>query len=335
MKQQPIRIRPEYARLVKLVRSGLPFRVLCDRLDLSPKKAEALIKGARRAGYAIDWAHDTISIRLPQPKQGVQHVPIPPAKGQRQGVLVVSDLHLGSLYALKEQIRDCISWGYDRLRALGDENPVCLIPGDCTDGCYRHGRFEVSSASLEGQTAELRECLPQKPGLTYHATSGNHDDTWADEVGIDPCAFYAQDFRAHGRQDFFGYGRRGAFIDVRGVVFHLFHPRGPNPYAKSYELQKVIEGYMPGQKPDVLLAGHRHFFSYIIERGVHGIACPTFQMGSRTNGSAFSRSLKGQAHIGGLVLSWKRTSHGTLRDVDLSVRSYYIGEKTRRLQRAA
>ena len=94
-------------------------------------------------------------------------------------------------------------------------------------------------------------------------------------------------------------------------------------YARSYAVQKQIEKYSSGEKPAILLVGHWHTFVYCMERGVHGIACPTFQGG----GSAFSKSLGGAPSIGGLVLSWELTEHGTMRGFNLEYRAYFEREK--------
>jgi hypothetical protein len=152
--------------------------------------------------------------------------------------------------------------------------------------------------------------------------SGNHDETFTSESGIDAGEFIESYFRKRGREDFKFYGNRGAFLKIRGAVVHLWHPRSGGAYAVSYPLQKKIEGYA-ALKPQVLLAGHWHRFCRIEERNVHALACPTFQAGR----SAFSKSLTGAPAIGGLILSWTVTRDGTLRDFSDEKRSYFEVER--------
>jgi len=91
----------------------------------------------------------------------------------------------------------------------------------------------------------------------------------------------------------------------------------------SYHLQKLVHLYASGEKPNISLAGHWHMFNYCVERGVHLLACPTFQGG----GSAYGKSLGGAPEIGGLILEWAVTEHGTIRSFKVERRSYFESEK--------
>ncbi len=190
------------------------------------------------------------------------------------------------------------------------------------DGQYRHGIFEVSHTGLEDQTRDLFETLPQLPGLTYHGITGNHDFTFTEACGVEVGHFITNYFRDRGRTDFKFYGNRSAFLKIRGVLLHLWHPRSGVSYARSYGIQKQIEKYS-SIKPQIMLAGHWHVHCTVFERGIHALACPTFQGG----GSAFSKSLGGAPAIGGMILSWDLTTHGTIRNFGHQYRAYFEVEK--------
>ena len=292
------------------------FAELCDRLDMSPSKTKSLIEEAKSLGISVRVEHNHVGIQMPVPDDRIREIGVAPVKGVRQKVAVISDTHLGSKYCLREQLKEFIHYAYSQgIREI-------LHPGDVVDGDYRHGKFEMSHMGLDDQAQDLFDTLPHLPGLTYHGITGNHDATFTDQSGVDVGHFISNYFRERGRNDFQFYGNRGAFIKVRGAVVHLWHPRSGVSYARSYALQKHIEKYSSGEKPQILLAGHWHVFCHVYERGVHAVACPTFQGG----GSAFGKSLGGAPAIGGLILSWDLTEDGTMRAFCLEKRSYFEKE---------
>jgi predicted phosphodiesterase len=317
---QPSPLLAEFIRIAK--KGPINFHNLCDKLDLPPSKAQKVIDDALKLGVKVHVEHNHVGIRFPEPDDRLQSIGVPPVVGERQKVAVISDTHLGSKYCLREQLKEFIHYAYSQgVREI-------LHPGDVIDGCYRHGMWEVSHSGLDEQARDLFETLPQLPGLHYHAITGNHDFTFTEQVGVDVGQYLSNYFEERGRKDLHFYGNRGAFLKIRGAVVHLWHPRSGVSYARSYAIQKHIEKYSSGEKPNILLCGHWHVFCYVEERAVHGIACPTFQGG----GSAFSKSLGGAPAIGGLILSWDLTSDGTLRSFNLEKRSYFEVEKPRMIE---
>lgn len=298
--------------LLVMARKGpVNFHTLCDKLDLSPAKVLRLIETAKEGGVEVHIEHNHVGVRPDEER--VVSIGVPPTVGQRQRIAVISDTHLGSKYCLREQLIEFIHYAYSQgVREI-------LHPGDVLDGCYRHGIFEVSHTGIDSQAQDLFEVLPQLPGLTYHAITGNHDYTFTELIGVDVGQYLMNYFAMRGRKDLHFHGNRGAFLRLRGAMIHLWHPKKNPGYAKSYSLQKQVEKYASGEKPNLLFTGHWHLFCYVQERGVHAFACPTFQGG----GSAFSKSLGGAPAIGGLIVSWEATQDGTLRAVTLEKRDYY------------
>ncbi len=170
---------------------------LAEDLDISIGEVKNLVCEAQEAGYRIAIAHGMVgavpeTVKTAKPTQ-IGGVAQP---GDRYSVGVISDLHYGSIYCRKDFLRDFVQSCYDQgIRTI-------LCPGDVNEGCYRHAMFELSSSGIEAQTAELfhpETGLPELPGLGYHMISGNHDDTFADKVGIDPGHYYVDYFRRRGR----------------------------------------------------------------------------------------------------------------------------------------
>jgi hypothetical protein len=299
----------------------IPFAELCDRLDVSPKRARELIAKAQAAGVRVALSHDHVGLEQPEPTLAEQDTGIPPVIGEVQRVGVISDTHLGSKYCLRAQLIDFVNWAYhDRgVREI-------LHPGDALDGAYKkNGQlWECSHYGLDAQCQDLFETLPHLPGLTYHAITGNHEETFFHDTGQD-VGHSIERYFAHPpngqtpRNDLKFYGNRGAFINIRGIRVHLWHPRSGKSYARTYHLQRLATMYAGGEKPHLTLAGHWHVSAYCVERGIHMIACPTFQGG----GSAFGKSLGGAPEIGGLVLGWELTEHGTIRNFSYERRAYF------------
>jgi hypothetical protein len=300
-------------KLVATVRRGpVGMEELCDKLNLSPARTKSLLKEAAKAGVNVQIEHGHIGIRATVPDDRVKKIGVAPAVGDRQRVAVISDLHLGSKYCLRDQLREFVQYAYDS----GIRDVLC--PGDLLDGIYRHGIFELTHTGLDSQTQDLFEVLPKLPGLSYHCITGNHDFTFAEKNGISVGKFMASYFKERGREDLHFYGDRGAFLKLGGAVIHLWHPKSGCGYAKSYQIQNQINKYT-AIKPQILLVGHWHIYCHVYERGVHGIACPTFQGG----GSAFGKSLGGSPAIGGLVLSWQVTAGNTIRHFSIEKTSYF------------
>jgi hypothetical protein len=80
------------------------------------------------------------------------------------------------------------------------------------------------------------------------------------------------------------------------TTVRLVHPGGGTAYALSYSVQKIVESYVGGEKPQVLLCGHYHKAEYSYVRGVHCV-----QVGCTQDQTPFMRKKKLQAHLGGWI----------------------------------
>jgi len=308
--------------LRKALRKGpKSFSELCDALDRSPKGTRAIIVAARDANIEVKIHDEIVGIEMPSTTTAtVEESGIAPTVGETQRIAVISDTHFGSRYCMRPQIQDFVEYAYSQ----GVKH--VLHPGDLLDGCYNHGKFELTHFGLEDQARDAAESLPWHKDLSYHAITGNHDETfWADS-GVNVGRSIEAEFREHGREDIKFYGDRGAYLDILGVVIEMWHPRGGGAYARSYRLQKHIEGYT-GIKPQIVLTGHFHQYCHVFERGVQGLLCPTFQ----GSGSKFSRSLGGSQAHGGLILEWDLTEHNTIRNFAIKPRYYYEKERPVRI----
>lgn len=61
----------------------------------------------------------------------------------------------------------------------------------------------------------------------------------------------------------------------RNITMKLFHPNDGTAYAISYKMQKAMEAFTGGEKPNILLQGHYHKALYMFNRNIHGLDCGT------------------------------------------------------------
>lgn len=315
------------SRLVSLAKGGKTLEEICNAMDLPPRRVKALVEIAQSQGSSLDIQGPVIGFRPSGPVK-TSKVLIP--AGEAQSFMVASDIHIGSNHFLKDQFLDFIHRGYEKGIRL------CLVPGDILDGCYRHSRWEESHHGFDAQSRYAAEVMPRLPGLTYVGITGNHDETFETDAGLSVVNALPQVFRDAGRQDFSLVGARGGYLHLvspgnkRGAFVELWHPGKGCAYALSYKLQKHIENYAVGQKPDMVFAGHWHQQCYFTQRGVHAFSSGTWHGGQ----SAFGRMLGGAPSIGGWFVDYRQTEDGTLREVSPTWNAYYERESPRAVQLA-
>jgi hypothetical protein len=298
---------------------------LCDALDVSPSRARAMVERAREQGYRVDLDGDHVGVRPIAPMRGERSVPMP--AGAEQAYAVISDIHFGSRQHRNDFLCDFLQNAYDK----GIRTVLC--PGDILDGVYEHSVWEQDARGFKEQVAAAIRQMPRFPGMVVHGILGNHDTTFARKSGMDVGASMMQAFQAAGRNDFIIYGERSAYLRLasptckRGFLVQLYHPLKGPAYALSYHLQKHIEKYAPGQKPDALHVGHWHQSCAIHVRGVHATSCGTFQGG----GSEFGKALGGAPSIGGWVMRYAQTEEGTVREFSPTWHAYYETEEVRQV----
>lgn len=318
----------ELARFVAVAKNGHTVEELCDKFDVSPKRVKALISEAQNGGYRIQVTGDKVGYVPPSPRKDELKIIAQP--GAEECFAVISDLHVGSRYCLEDQLRDFV------IRAAKEHGvKQFFLPGDNVDGCYKHSRWEESHHGFDAQATHLAHVLPGKKDkidVRYDGIIGNHDETFEKETGLDVGRALEDVFRREGRDDFRMHGARGAYLRYapkggRGVLVELWHPVGGGAYAVSYKLQRHVEEYGVGQKPDFLFAGHWHQQCYVVRRGVHAFSSGTWHGGM----GSFSKGLGGAQAIGGWIVKYRQTKEGALRDVTPTWKAYYETETIRSL----
>lgn len=313
-------------RLTEMAKkSPVSLEAACDAVDVSPKRLRDLIEIARGKGSRIELDGDHVGLRPYEARSDPSIIPVQGA-GESRIIAAVGDIHYGSKHHLHDQFQDFCRIAYARgVRTF-------LQVGDLLDGNYRHSVWEQSARGFEEQSQLAIKQLPQMPGATWHWILGNHDETLGEHSGAEVGYAVTQAFHAAGRHDLVYHGARGAYVrladekDKRGLFVEIWHPRDrASAYAKSYRLQKKVEKYAPGTKPDLLLAGHWHQSAYLPLRGMHAISSGCWQGGQ----SSFGKSLGGAPDIGSWIIEYALTPSGTVRHFRPEWVAYYEQEQVR------
>lgn len=147
--------------------------------------------------------------------------------------------------------------------------------GDILDGegLYRGHMYEVFKIGVDEQVNYVVKNYPFREGVETEFITGNHDLVYFKKIGKDVGVAIAEK-----RPDLVYLGQFAAYVEIfDGVYLYLLHPDGGGAYAISYKVQKIIEGFSGGSKPNIMAVGHWHQSEYIFERNVHAIQTASFQ----------------------------------------------------------
>lgn len=318
----------ELKRLVDFCRArGRSMREVCDALDVSPRRAEALLQQARSGGYTVDVSGDQVAWTNPTLEDRRTEARVEPVSGEYH-LGVISDTHFGSKHCMAAELDDFISLAY----AAGVR--VVVHAGDMLCGQSEKIRWDIEHHGLDAQCAAAFEQLPRRDGLEYHFIDGNHDEHFWGLTGQLTGPRLVEYFAARGRHDVHCVGQRAGLVLLRvrecqrPVVVKLWHPKSGKAYALSYHAQNHIRDMPVGVKPDLLVCGHWHVSGFFPQRGVHAILAGCFE----GPGSSFSQSLGGAVSNGGAIVSLGVTQHGTLRSIKYDFKPYYVSERARELE---
>jgi hypothetical protein len=263
---------------------------------LPPKTLAAVIAQLEADGYQITKA---------LPHEPVVELKIKP--GQHYRCAVVCCTHAGNVFEQRTYLHDF----YQYAQAQGVEE--FWHAGDLTDGpdsmhpAMRHEHWiHTFDRAVDYVVADY-------PQGNTRLILGNHDEAWLkDPSGSDIGRAIAQR-----RSDIAYVGRRAADIRLGPVRIYIMHGAGGGAYARSYKLQKAIEGFEPEKRPDLLLMGNYHVAGHIPNYiGTEGFLLPCFE-----DQTPFLTGLGKSPVIGGLILDIEVGQRG-LRDLRTEWRIY-------------
>lgn len=216
------------------------------------------------------------------------------------------DMHMGSKY---ERL-DVLNALYDLYEKEGVK--IVYNTGNWIDGEARFNIQDLNVHGMDNQVNYFVKNYPQRKGIiTYFIGGDDHEGWYTQREGIDIGKYAEMKAKEAGRTDLVYLGYMEADIILKApqgqTKIRVVHPGGGSSYAISYSIQKIIESYQGGEKPDVLLAGHYHKADYLFCRGVHAVqtACCMDQ-------SPFMRKKKLAAHLGGWIIEMATDINGAI-----------------------
>jgi predicted phosphodiesterase len=194
-----------------------------------------------------------------------------------------TDPHMGSIY-YREEFLDSFIRRCEEGRA---DFVVCA--GDLTNGMDPRKYnllYESTHIGFAAQKDYAVEQLKRIPFPVY-AVDGNHD-RWYEAMGahiVDDICKEVPGSKYIGRDE--------GIIQIGDISIMVFHGEDGSSYATSYRVQKLIESFTGGEKPNVLLCGHTHKQGYNFERNIHAVSG-----GALSTQSRWMRSKKLPCHSG-------------------------------------
>lgn len=206
--------------------------------------------------------------------------------------LVLSDTHIGSVYFEDNFLISAMEEG---------KRQGCTAMfhgGDVLEGMStRPGQiYELSQIGYAAQRNKAVELLKQWE-LPLYFIVGNHD-LWGNTksgVGMD----VGEDLALRLPHTTY-LGIHEGVVNVNGAKFMLWHGEDGSSYASSYRVQKIIEAFTGGEKPNVLFTAHTHKSLYLFDRNVHAVST-----GSIQKQSGFMRYKRLAVHTGFWIISGK------------------------------
>lgn len=282
---------------------------LADMFDVGPGRVEKIIKSLSAGGYnfRIDDNHAVLSKSIPK----ADPVHLLDVKRMSTGFYkfgACGDNHMGS----KFERMDVLNALYD----LYDKEGVKIVynTGNWIDGERRFNRSDLRIHGMDAQIKHFVDNYPRRKGITTYFIAGDDHEGWYVQDNIMDIGRYAEmKAQQAGRTDlvYMGYMESDVVLPSKDgtgkTVIRVLHPGGGSSYAISYSVQKIIESYQGGEKPDVLLIGHYHKADYVFNRGVHAV-----QTGCTQDQSPFMRKKKLAAHLGGWIIEMATDDNGAV-----------------------
>lgn len=179
------------------------------------------------------------------------------------------------------------------IRYFKREKPdFILTPGDHLEGMsHRVGHvYNLELIGYHEQIGRAVDLYNQLPVQTF-GIDGNHDMWYfrPQNMGVvvgEDLERRVKKYTNLGQQE-------GDLEPVPGLLIKLFHANDGTAYAVSYKLQKLIESFTGGEKPDIVHSGHYHKALSMVVRNVMGFEC-----GTLCGQTEWMRGRKIAAHMG-------------------------------------
>ena len=201
----------------------------------------------------------------------------------------LGDSHIGSRYTDEMFVESALT-EFDKQKCQ-----FFTHGGDVTEGMSgRDGHvYELTHIGYKAQKQASIDLFKEWKKPSYFI-SGNHDLWFMSKANMG--ADIVSDICAELPNATY-LGPHEGDIVVNGTKIRLWHGEDTGSYAISYRLQKLVESFSGGDKPNVLICSHTHKAGYFFERNVQIVTA-----GSIQKQSAWMRYKRLAAHTGFYVI---------------------------------
>lgn len=223
---------------------------------------------------------------------GMAKVPIINFTGKRIRIGAITDTHIGHkrfsasrleqvFEEFKKERVDFITHSGDVTQGMNTRQPGMI--------------YELDQLGYDRQKDEAVRLFSQWTDTDIYAIDGNHDRWFLKSNG----AVIVKDISSR-IKNFHWIGHDEGDISLKGkATLRLFHGEDGASYALSYRIQKILESFSPGEKPDAIFLGHDHKHVKLFERGVHAVGMGTLQQQTQ-----WMRGKRIAAHVGFCIVDF-------------------------------
>jgi predicted phosphodiesterase len=215
--------------------------------------------------------------------------------GEEITIGCITDTHLGSVYTNP----DMLYQAFDTFAEFGvDFITHC---GDVHEGMsHRAGHmYECSHLGYSAQLDHSREVFGRWTDTDIYMIDGNHDRWFIKSNG----ALIVKEL-CSGQDNLHFLGHDEGDIKIGGVTIKLWHGEDGSSYAYSYRIQKLVEAFTGGEKPNVFLCGHTHKAFPMFDRHIH--CC---SLGAIQKQSKWMRAKRHASHTGFFIIKMGVSGH--------------------------
>lgn len=290
---------------------------LAEKFGVREKIIHNVIHSLADSGYTLQTDGDYVKLSGEIPEYKPFRISPKQLWGRKMTFGLVSDSHLGSY----QERLDVLEAAYDEFKKL--KITTVYHAGNIVEGECHFNKYDIRVHGIADQTLYCLDHYPQRAGImTYYITADDHEGWWFQREGIDFGRYLYLEAQERGRKDLVHLGYQEIDIELmakRGKsIMRLTHPGGGTSYAISYALQKIVESFQGGEKPQILLSGHYHKAGYFYPREVHSVLCAC-----TCDQSRFMRKKKIQAHLGYFIITVKQADTGEIIGFEATFRPFY------------
>jgi len=264
-----------------LQKEELSIGEISRRLDKSKETVIKILDKLKSKGYEVDLDYERHQIRLQKElKRQFKPTKIEHLYRDTCKIGLISDSHLCSKF---QQIT-LLHTAYKIMEK--EKVNFAIHTGDLGDGdghLYTGQVYEQFAVGIDEMCNYVVENYPKTSKFKTYIISGNHDLSFLKHFGFNFVKAVCRE-----REDLVYRGDVGTKFQVKNVIIEALHPSGGIPYARSYRMQKVIEGLvgdilMQVKKnpqtpiPQIYLAGHLHISMFLPYISLQAYAVPCFQ----------------------------------------------------------